>query len=635
MCLRIAALPVAALVMSIAVPAALAQETEAVAEGKAIVEVVVRGLVNTNQETVLTAAQLKPGGVFANRTFEEDWRRIRDLGLYASVGGRVETTPDGRLRVIYEVVENPRITNIQITGNQAVRTEDLRTQIRSNPGEVLNTVTVEQDIQRLQNYYSTRNFLAFVSDQAGIDPKTGVLTFPIVETIVENVRIEGNKKTKDFVFLREMRSKPGQPYNTDVLQRDLSRIAGLQILDDIGPARREPGSELGRVNLIIPVQERRTGSIGVSFGYSTRQRLVGALELAETNFRGRGQGLNFRWEVGGIASRNSFEVGFSEPWIDRQNTSLSLNLFDRVVYRFNRSLSNNATGGLDDDPYFERRQGGVATLSRPFADTTRGYMTFRTEKIDASSLALDYTSFTDEQIRRLRGALIQNGGVASITLRSATNTRDFDLDPANGLFFSPSAEFGTSDFDYERPRLNPAYVSDAATPGVPRVLIDRRNEQGGFAKYNMDLRRYFSLSGPRRQSLAEPKRVLATRVLFGAASGAIGFSEQYFVGGAETLRGYPDDRFWGNRLFLASAELRLPLDPRGTVTGVLFSDVGDAWGATELNREDIPGFQQHSSFKANVGVGVGLRLKTPVGPVRLDYAVGEGSRTHFGVSQSF
>jgi outer membrane protein insertion porin family len=170
---------------------------------------------------------------------------------------------------------------------------------------------------------------------------------------------------------------------------------------------------------------------------------------------------------------------------------------------------------------------------------------------------------------------------------------------------------------------------------VPRILVDNRTESGGFSKFNLDLRRYLSLSGPRRASLAEPKRVLAGRLLLGKAAGTIGFSEQYFIGGAETLRGYSEDRFWGNNLFLASVELRLPLDPRGTVTGVLFTDVGDAWGSTENNRENIRDFEQHGGFKPQAGFGLGVRLKTPVGPVRLDYGFGDKGRAHFSIGQVF
>lgn len=618
----------AALASVCAVPA-LAQE------GQIISDIQVHGVKNTNPDVVRLASGLRQGAPFRAEEFNDARQKIRDRGLYSSVFARTETSADGKLVVVFEVVENPVISNVVITGNKAVKEEDLRKLLISQPGNVLNTVELDRDVQRIIAYYQDRGFLAYVPDRVEIDPATNVLRIPIEEVTVEEIVIENNKKTKEYVITREMRTKPGDPFNADQVQRDLTRIFGLGIFADIGPVRREPGSDLGKVRLIVPVQEQRTGQVGVVFGYSVRQRLTGTLQLSESNFRGRGQGLNFSWTVGGIVARNQFEFGFSEPWLDKRNTSLSFNVYDRLLFRFNRALTANASIGQDDDPYYELRRGGSLTLSRPFAEFTRGFATLRTETVRANNIDVNYSDLTNDEILNLRGSLIQNGNVSSVTLRTATNTRDNEQDPATGYFLSPSLELGNGSFDFQKARLNPAFVSNEATPNVPRVLTEDFSQRGGFSKINLDTRYYFSLQGPRRNNLREPKRVIATRLLLGTAQGNIGFAEQYFLGGVDTLRGYNDDRFWGNRLFLASAELRWPLDKSGTLTGALFVDVGDAWAGTETNRENIPDFQQHAGFRPNVGFGFGIRVKTPIGPVRLDYGIGETNRTHFGIGQSF
>lgn len=607
-------------------------------EGKVIDAVVVLGVKNTPPDVVRLAATLKPGAVFRSEAFEEDKKRIRARGLYKSVAGRTEVAND-KLTVVYEVEEYPVITNVVFTGNGPLAPRELYPLLRSKPGVVLNSVDLESDLNAIQRLYQERGYTAYITEEVGLDEKTSVLTIPIVVTTVEAIVIENNKKTRPFVVTREMATKVGQPLNRETLNRDLTRVYNTGLFTDLGPARSEPGSDLGRARVVIPVEERRTGQIGVIFGYSVRQRLTGTLELSESNFRGRGQGVNASWTVGGIASRNSFELGFAEPWLDKRHTSLSVSLFDRVLYRFNRVLSSNATLDQDDDPYFERRQGGSIGLSRPLGgggvveSTTRGFVTLRTEDVKANNLQTNYNLLSNDEIESIRGSLVQNGDVSSVTLRTATNTRDNELDPATGFFLSPSVELGRSNFDYQRPRLNPAFTEGS---GLERILVDRRSESGAFTKLNLDARRYFSLDGPRRAKINEPKRVLATRLLLGTAGGNIAFAEQYFLGGAETLRGYADDRFWGNRVFLGSAELRIPLDRKsGTLTGILFADVGDAWSASEPNREDIKDFEQHKSFRANVGVGFGIRVKTPIGPVRLDYGIGEVNRTHFSIGQTF
>jgi outer membrane protein insertion porin family len=610
-------------------------------EGQLVAEVSVVGTKNSNPDVVRSAASLagiKEGTPFRADAFTRAKQAIEEVGLYSSVFARTETTADRRLRVIFEVFENPVIAQIVFTGNNSISTKELveKGRLVTRAGYVLNRNDLEKDAQRIQGLYSAKGYRAFVSEIVEVDPTTNILTIPIVETIVEDIEVEGLRKTKEGVVTREMRTKVGKPLNSITLQRDISRIFATGLFADVSNVRTEEGSEEGRTRLIIPVQEARTGQIGVSFGYSQQQRLTGTLELTETNFRGRGQGVSASWTVGGAAARNSFELGFQEPWLDKNNTSLGVNIYDRFLFRFNRVLTNNATVGQNSDPYFEERRGGSITLSRPTGDVGRVYSTLRTEAIRANNLDYNYNLLDDNQIGSIRGSIVQDGDVTSLALRAATNTKDNEQDPATGFFFSPSLEFGNARFNYQKPRLNPAYVSDAATPGIPRVLVEKQSLGGAFTKANLAYNRYFSLDGPRTLgNIRENKRVIATRLLVGKAGGAIGFSEQYFLGGVDNLRGYPDDRFWGNNLFLFSAEYRMPIEKNGALTLVLFADIGDAWGGTDVNRENIPSFQQHVRFRPNIGFGPGVRIKTPVGPVRLDFGIGETRRIHFAIGQSF
>jgi outer membrane protein insertion porin family len=147
----------------------------------------------------------------------------------------------------------------------------------------------------------------------------------------------------------------------------------------------------------------------------------------------------------------------------------------------------------------------------------------------------------------------------------------------------------------------------------------------------LEWRQYVSLQG-RRKRLTDEKSALAFRFLAGSSLGTLPIFEQFFVGGAETLRGYREDRFWGKYMFLGSVELRQPLARR--LKGVLFLDVGDAWGGNYSN-VNLEGFKQNG-FQPRVGVGLGIRVGTPLGPIRLDYGYGsEGGRTHFSIGNVF
>lgn len=615
-------------------PAAQAQE------GQLVAEVSIIGTKNTNPDVVRSAASIagiKEGLPYRGDAFTKAKQAIEDVGLYSSVFARYEATADRRLRVIFEVFENPVIAEIRFTGNNSISSKELvdKARLVTQVGYVLNRNDLEKDAQRIQSLYTTRGYRAFVSEIVEVDPKTNILTIPIIETIVEAIEIEGLRKTKKGVITRELRTKVGKPLNSQTLQRDISRVFATGLFSDVSNVRTEEGSEEGRTRLIIPVQEARTGQVGVSFGYSQQQRLTGTVELTETNFRGRGQGVSASWTVGGAAARNSFELGFQEPWLDKKNTSLGVNIYDRFLFRFNRVLTNNATDGQNSDPYFEQRRGGSLTLSRPTSDVGRVYSTLRTESIRTNNLDVNFSQLNEDQINSIRGAIVQDGDVSSLSLRFATNTKDNEQDPATGFFFSPSLEFGNARFNFQRPRLNPDW-SEGAPESIPKVLVDQQSLSGAFTKANLSFNKYFSLDGPRTLgNIRENKRVIATRLLLGKAGGAIGFSEQYFLGGVDNLRGYPDDRFWGNNLFLFSTEYRMPIEKNGALTLVLFADIGDAWGGTDVNRQNIRDFGQHVKFKPNIGFGPGIRIKTPVGPVRLDFGFGQTRRIHFAIGQSF
>ncbi len=141
---------------------------------------------------------------------------------------------------------------------------------------------------------------------------------------------------------------------------------------------------------------------------------------------------------------------------------------------------------------------------------------------------------------------------------------------------------------------------------------------------------YFS-----REAASAPCRYeddVAFRLKAGYADGTLPFFEQYFVGGAESLRGYREDRFWGTKSLLLSAEFRKPIAQ--AISGVVFLDYGDAWDAP--SDYFIGELEQSSSFEGHLGVGVGMRVQTPIGHIRLDYGTGsEGGRTHFSMGQAF
>ena len=74
------------------------------------------------------------------------------------------------------------------------------------------------------------------------------------------------------------------------------------------------------------------------------------------------------------------------------------------------------------------------------------------------------------------------------------------------------------------------------------------------------------------------KHVIAVRLMGGIATGDMPYNDLFTLGGADTLRGYEDDEFRGNKMYAATVEYRFPIAKK--VQGVLFTDMGAAWGGT-------------------------------------------------------
>lgn len=562
------------------------------------------GNTNVPSQDILANLRQKIGQQFDAAMVESDRQAVYAMGDFTSVTVRVETGDHpGEIRETYAVVENPKINGIAFRGNTAFPAARLLAVMATKPGMVLNTNLLDQDIQAITNLYKEKGYRAAISEDIDVNNTTGILTIPIIEARVSAVVVTGNRKTKTVVITREMRQKPGSLYNTNVFSDDLRRIFNTNLFENVGPADISTPN-VGSVVLTIPVQERRTGNVSVGVGYSSTERLVGRAELSESNFRGMGETVAIMWEVGGYQSTSSTDVSFADPWIDKHHTGLNVDVFDKVVYRFTNSFLTGATNGTDDQ-YLERHIGGSFGLSRPVDDHTTVAVTTRGETVSSNDFALP---LAEEFIR-------QNDTIYGLGGRITRNTRDNNFNPADGGYYSASVEA--------------VYFQAATTGNAPSPITPYWHTQPKMA---LDLRQYMSLQGKRPlDKLNEPKRVFAVRLLAGYTNPETPFSEQFFLGGPDDLRGYLPDRYWGSEMFVTSEELRVPFG--SSITGVLFADQGDAWNSVYQGTA----LDQHTSFELQSDFGLGVRVQTPIGPIRLDYGVSaqEGGQTNFSIGQSF
>lgn len=587
------------------------------------------GVLATINEHLKEGDPFDPESAEDQAKLETARRAVVELGFFESVVATVQRGDQG-ITLTFSVVEKKRIERIAFVGNTIFTDDELLDAIVSRPGQIIDDNTIRRDALRIDEYYKDHHRMASVVD-AGSD-RFGVVTFVISEWVIEDIVIEGLKKTKPFVVKRRIEAKPNDVYDEEAIAKDVQAIYNLDLFEDVKvdfrPGVKDP--ERG-VIVVIVVKEKRTGTLTAGVGYSSIESFVGMVSAQETNFRGRGERVSASIEFGG---RESYELGFFEPSLDRAGTTFEVNIFDTQRRRQFLPGGSFTTARREFD---ERRKGFNLTVGRPLSNDLSVSVRVRQESI--SDPFFQVSRVLSPGVGSIGTLQTYPPGFGGRRDRIPTAPSNPDLNPDRPepgdtllpvTVFAPLAAEDLSSVTLGATVDTRDIIANPMHGGFNSLYVEQAGIFGGdsdFTKVSLDLRRFVKVT-PR-------KHVIAVRLLAGTTLGDVPLVESFTVGGAYTLRGYPEDRFRGENMAVLNAEYRWPLTKQ--ITGVGFIDVGDAWGGdfpTSVPGFDIPA--EHDSFDPNVGVGVGVRLGTQFGTLRLDLGRGdEGSEVHLSFGHTF
>lgn len=573
-------------------------------------EIEVRGLVNVNQEQVLLAMRTRPGQPYVAAQLEQDKRSIEDLGFFSAVDVRAREVGGGNWDILVEVVEFPRIKELRIVGNTVVTTEAVEEALRTapalpiEPGAVFNLRSIRAASEAVRRLYTDRGYFAQIEEFGPMSESPETINVVILELMVNRVLVQGATRTQPRVLDRLIKTRPDAAFNSRQWVADLRRLFDTQWFEKVDSIER-PTDDPGRIDLIADVKEQRTGLFNVGLQLDPRNNLAGFLRYSDSNFRGSGQSVGVGL-LQGATGGASVDLNYANPIFDDRDSTLAVSLYSRVVFRFAGLGFGGGSTPTDDDRYFERRTGGTVSLTRPLKlDTVFLTTGLRFESIKTSDL--DTTA---------QNAFIQQDGeVGAVSAAVTFNRRDTNIDPSSGDWLRISVEPG-----YSNIRRAAGAVSGAGILG-----------SSFFFRNNLEYRAYFSPGQGPRERFDDPRRVIAVRARYGFISGRVPFFEQFFAGGSDTLRGYPEDRFWGRNTAGLTVEYRQPIQRAFNV--IAFADYAGAWGGYG----SVNQYTQSDSPKFHLGYGIGFSFRTPLGPLRLDFGFNqEGrSRTHFLIGTSF
>ncbi|MBH8572160.1 BamA/TamA family outer membrane protein [Nostocaceae cyanobacterium CENA369] len=592
------------------------------------------------ENQVYQVIRTQPGRTTTRSQLQEDINAIFGTGFFSNVQAVPEDTPLG-VRVSFIVQPNPVLTKVEVQANPgtgvasvlpATTTDEV---FRNQYGKILNLRDLQEGIKQLTKRYQDQGYvLANVIGAPQVSPN-GVVTLQVAEGVVENIKVrfrnkEGQEtdekgrpirgRTQEYIIKRELELKPGQVFNRNTVQKDLQRVYGLGLFEDVNVSL-DPGTDPSKVDVVVNVAERSSGSIAAGAGISSASGLFGTVSYQQQNLNGRNQKLGAELQVG--QRELLFDLRFTDPWIagDRYRTSYTTNVFRRSSISLifdgqDEDIRTYRVGQTDegDRPRVLRLGGGV-TFTRPLS----GNPYERSEWTASAGLQYQRVSTRDADgnIRKQGAILDDNGNIVRgqpidlsfsgegeddlllLQLGAQRDRRNNPLQPTNGSYL----RFG---------------VDQSVPIGTGNILLTRL--RGSYSQY-------FPVNFIR---LGKGPQTLAFNLQGGTILGDLPPYEAFTLGGSNSVRGYEEGALSSGRSYVqASVEYRFPVF--SVVSGALFFDVGSDLGtsteAARLLEKNGTGY----------GYGLGVRVQSPLGPIRIDYGINDDgdSRINFGIGERF
>ncbi|MEH2115177.1 BamA/TamA family outer membrane protein [Nostoc sp.] len=588
------------------------------------------------ENQVYKVIRTQPGRTTTRSQLQEDINAIFATGFFSNVQVVPEDTPLG-VKVSFVVQPNPVLTKVELqanpgTGVPSVLPANTADEVfHEQYGRILNLRDLQENIKLLTKRYQDQGYvLANVIGTPQVSGN-GVVTLQVAEGVVENIRVrfrnkEGQEtdekgqpipgRTQQYIITRELELKPGQVFNRNTLQKDLQRVYGLGLFEDVNVSL-DPSTDPSKVDVVVNVAERSGGSVAVGGGISSASGLFGTVSYQQQNLNGRNQKLGAEVQVG---QRDLlFDLRFTDPWIagDPYRTSYTANIFRRSSISLifdgkNNNIKTFEQGKTDGDRPRVLRLGGGVTFTRPLSNNP-----YKNSEWTASA-GLQYqrvsTRDANNNIRK-EGTVFKNGVPIERVPLSASGQGEDDL-----LLLQLGVQH-----DLRNNPLQPTSGSylrfgvDQSVPvGLGNIFLTRL--RGNYSQY-------FPVNFI---SLTKGPQTLAFNLQGGTILGDLPPYEAFTLGGSNSVRGYQEGGLGSGRSYIqASAEYRFPVF--SVVSGALFFDIGSDLGSNTRSADVL------NKNGTGYGYGLGVRVQSPLGPIRIDYGInGDGdNRINFGIGERF
>ena len=401
-----------------------------------------------------------------------------------------------------------------------------------------------------------------------------------IKSKIDKIEVNGNESTRDYVVIRELRIEPGEQYSQDKIEELPKRLNRLRFFEPVTTPQFYMDSDESGV-LLITVKERQTNNFDGIIGYIPPSNenesgyITGLVNVSLRNLFGTGRAAAVRWRK---FDRNSqeLELRYLEPWLFSFPLNLNVDFFQRQ----------------QDTIYVQRTiSGGLEYLA--------------TEDVSAAVFVTSESTIptlSEEPVFTVYNSTSLTTGV-----NLKIDTSDDPFAPTSGIFFSNSYMFSKKNIN-----------------GPPEFITPETETEINLQRFEATLGLYYELF--RLHVIAFDINGRELRGPFFEES------DLYRLGGTNTLRGYREDQFLGNRIYWSNLEYRFFLTRR--TFAFLFFDTGYYLRNADEERNII----EQEEFK--IGYGLGINLETAIGVLGVSFALAKGDSfseglIHFGIINEF
>ncbi|KAL3145356.1 hypothetical protein ABBQ38_001612 [Trebouxia sp. C0009 RCD-2024] len=567
----------------------------------------VEGPLKAAAEQVLT---MKPNFSYTLQEVSDDCAHIFELGWFVKCHPQAEDTRDG-IKLTIQVEANKELNGVTAEGANVLPAQVIEDAFRHQYNKTLNFTDLKAGMQKVDSWYADRGIFGQVT---GVDMEDDIVRLRMAEMLVGRMNLKfQDKKTGDIkdegatkpkVIMRQLCTRPGQVYSVQQARRDIDAVYSMGLFDDVKilPQPAEDSTlENPILDLTLQVKERKNGGLSAGCGISAQGHAEGAMpgfigscSYSQRNLFGLNQKLTAALEAG--QSDTTFRISHTDPWVrgDPHRTSRTISL-----------QSNKTSGNLIHAKAQDEGSGPPAQTTGPEGNV---------------------------KVSRLMGAiewgrpLAQHwNGTLGINFQRAHCLDDHNQPMTKDCYDAPLT-FSRGPYDTMMLALLRCVYTGRNDSQVLMSMEQALPVHPSWLNFNR-----LRFRAERSINLGLDQRLQA--YLCGKGGAIIGDLppyEAFPIGGTASVRGYGEGSVGSGRNYVAgTAELHFPLI--APVEGTLLFDYGSDLDSGASVLGDPAGVRGKPG--KGWGYGAGIRIDSPVGPLRLEYAWNkEGrSRVHLGI----